>query len=70
MIPYVTRTSGNWLLRHVTNLRELYQTFYEIMILCHVYSNRVWIEHANFSLKLHNKVFIQTFRCAVALWKF
>ena len=40
------------------------------MILRHVYSNRVWIEHAKFSLKLHNKVFIQTFRCAVALWKF
>ena len=39
------------------------------MILCHVYSNRVWIEPAEFSLKLHNKVFVQTFRCAIALWK-
>ena len=35
-------------------------------ILRRVYSNRVWIECAKFSLKLH-KVFVQTFRCAVAL---
>ena len=28
-------------------------TFYEIMILCRVYSNRVWIEHVEFSMKLH-----------------
>ena len=34
-----------------------------------IYSNRVWIERAMFSLKLQNKVFIQTFKCAVALWK-
>ena len=39
------------------------------MILRRVYSNRVWIERVEFSLKLHNKVFVQTFRCAVALWK-
>ena len=35
---------------------------------------RLWfyaalIEHAEFSLKLHNKVIVQTFRCVVALWK-
>ena len=41
-----TRTSGNWPLRYITNFRELEQTFYEIMILSHVYSNGVWIEHA------------------------
>ena len=29
------------------------ETFYEIMILCRVYSNRVWIEHVEFSMKLH-----------------
>ena len=51
-IRYVPRTSGNWPLRHITNFRELQQTFYEIMILCRVYSNRVWIERAEFSLKL------------------
>ena len=39
------------------------------MILCLVYSNKVWIQHAEFSLKLHNKVLVQTFRCAIALWK-
>ena len=44
MIHYVPHTSGNWPLRHVTNFRELYQTFYEIMILWCIYSNRVWID--------------------------
>ena len=57
-ICYVPRTSGNWPLRHITNFRELWQTFHEIMILHHVYSNRVWIERAEFSVKLHNKVFV------------
>ena len=52
-ICYIPRTSGNWPLCHVNNFRELNQTFYEIMILRHVYSNRVWIECAEFSLKLH-----------------
>ena len=51
-------------------LRELQHTFNEIMILRCIYSDRLWIERAEFSLKLHNKVFVQTFRCAVALWKF
>ena len=35
-----------------------------------VYSSRVWVEHAEFSLKFHNKVFVPTFRCVIALWKF
>ena len=61
--------SGSWHLRHFANFRELLQTFYEIMILRRAYSNRVWIKRAEFSLKLHNKVFVQTLRCAVALWK-
>ena len=34
------------------------------MILRRVYSNRVWVERAEFSLKLHNKV-----QMPVALWK-
>ena len=65
---YVPRTSGNWPLCHVTNFREFEQTVYEIMILCHVYLNSLDQE---FSLKLKyfNKVFVQTFRYAVALWK-
>ena len=66
---YVPRNSENWHLRHFANFRELLQTFYEIMILRRAYSNRVWIKRAEFSLKLHNKVFVQTLRCAVALWK-
>ena len=45
---YVPRTSGNWSLRHLTSFREHQQTFYEIMILRRVYSNRVWIKGGSF----------------------
>ena len=34
-------------------LKSFNRPFYEILILRRVYSNRVWIERAEFSLKLH-----------------
>ena len=34
-------------------LESFNRPFYEILILRRVYSNRVWIERAEFSLKLH-----------------
>ena len=51
-------------------LERFKKTFYEITILRRIYSNRVWIELPEFSLKLHNKIFVQIFRCAAALWKY
>ena len=57
-------TSGNWPLRHVANLESFNSPY---MRLC--FTPRLFSERAEFSLKLHDKVIVQTLRCAVALWK-